>query len=116
MRKHLDYKVISELAKQIANRDFRVTVTQHVADNVSDKHWIITVGETTWQRHLVVSDFEERDNNPLIDVLKPVQSGRMITDVNPHDIDFVLLDFKGFLASGYLGIKETLTTTVQKAA
>jgi hypothetical protein len=34
MRKHLDYKVISELAKQIANRDFRVTVTQHVADNV----------------------------------------------------------------------------------
>ena len=116
MRTHLDYNVVSIIAARIANCDFRVTITQHVAHSDAHKMWIITVGETTWQRHLVVTEFVKGDTRPRLDVLKQIQSGQMIIDVNPHDIDFILPDFEAFIDSGYAGVKKTLATTVAKAA
>ena len=78
--------LVQAIARMIAWRDFRVTVSSYVTR--SDAPWIITVGEQDWQRHLVVEGvgFEGDTLHATFAILAKEESERTGYDIGVRNV------------------------------
>ncbi|MBP9856103.1 MAG: hypothetical protein KBC48_02245 [Candidatus Pacebacteria bacterium] len=78
------FSLVAMIAETIGHCDFRVTVQRYMLGN--DYPWIITVGEGTWQRHLVVESIAPDGKNATFAVLSHTQSDKFGYDINTLDV------------------------------
>lgn len=77
--------LVTQIADQIAACDFRVTMSRYVTRPGSP--WIITVGETGWQRHLVVEEVNPLGTDANLAVLTRGQSSNFGYKINDKSIE-----------------------------
>ncbi len=101
---NIDANKVVEIAQKIGSCDFRVTISNYVIGG--NRPWVITVGETTWQRHLVVAQIDETGNAVLL-VLSPEQSSNFGYDIDTTDVERSTT-LEELIAGEYSGVKEAL--------
>jgi hypothetical protein len=101
---------VSEVAETIGNCDFRTTMSRYTTGY--DSPWVITVGESSWHRHLVV--LETFDGGAKLGLLTKEQSERRITDIDTSAIERTLT-LKELTANSYTGVKKLLTAELAVA-
>ena len=101
----LDGKMIELIAKAIAQCDFRVTISKYMGPQ--NWPWIITVGESYWQRHLAVIEISEDCCDAALDVLKSEQSGNSGYNISWSDVER-RISLSDLIADKYRGVKSIL--------
>lgn len=96
--------LVVEVARAIGSCDFRTTVSRYVLGN---NPWVITVGELTWQRHLVVEQINEDGTDATLKILTPVQSDKFGYDINTEDAERTV-NLRELIADRYAGVVLTL--------
>ena len=91
----------------IANCEFRVTIQRYITGN--NRPWVITVGETFWQRHIVIETAEEDGSDATLAILMPEQSENFGYELGTGDqnIDQHIL-LKDLIAKGFTSVKAAL--------
>lgn len=101
---------ILAVASAIGNCDFRVTISRYVNGLV--RPWVITVGESGWQRHLVVEKIDEDGNDATFAILSPDQSDKFGYDINTKDAVARIM-LSDLIRKGYTGVKKFLQPKMQ---
>jgi hypothetical protein len=68
---------------------------------------VITVGESSWQRHLVVEDVTSDGGNAVLNLLSHDQSFRPVIDLQLKHVE-LRLTLAGLVSGGFLGVKSIL--------
>lgn len=111
LNSHADTAAVALIARAIGNCDFRVKASK---DGKSpDSPWIITVGESTWQRHILVKELLG-DADATLTLLGTTQSIVTPADADVTDIanDIQLSEL---IAGRYIGVKSALKPALQAA-
>lgn len=97
------------IAQAIGRCDFRTTISMYTASR--NNPWVITVGESGWQRHLVVeSDGDGDIMNATLAVLHTSESDQYGYDIRTGEIQkrIQLGKLVGNLGNKYIGVKKVL--------
>lgn len=100
-------ETVTAIASAIANCDFRVTIQRYITGQ--GRPWIITVGETWWQRHIVVEVAEEDGSDATLAILSPEQSENFGYEIGAGsgNIDRHVT-LKELIAKGFTSVKAVL--------
>lgn len=100
-------EIVIAIAETIARCDFRVTVSCYVTRPGSP--WVITVGESRWQRHVVVKSVTVglEHGDVVLAILEQTESNKFGYDVRTDRVEreITLLDLT---ADNYLSVKQAL--------
>jgi hypothetical protein len=97
-----------EIAQKIRDFDFRTSVSRD-SSCPNTGPWVITIGEITWHRHLVVREVTDNGKDARLDILAPRQSEQSI-DIKDVDRTITL---QALLSPGTKdGIRVLLARTV----
>ncbi len=99
------YHLAAIVAGQIAQQDFRVTLSEYISRKGSP--WVITVGESYWQRHLVIETVIHGGNDATLAILANEQSVLRTLDIDTTKVDR-RVSLKELLAGRYSGIRQAL--------
>ena len=105
-------ETVTTVAYAIACCDFRVTIQRYVTSQ--GRPWIITVGEVSWQRHIVVESVAADGSDAVLAILMPEQSENFGYDISTRNIDR-RTSLKELIASAYTGVKSALYVQRQAA-
>ena len=100
-------EVIISIAEVIARCDFRTTVFRCITN--SDSPWIITVGESSWQRHLIVEETSIgiSGSDATMAILSVDESNKFGYDINVNNIEKRIC-LSELVAEGYVGVWKSL--------
>ncbi len=99
----------AKVAAMIANCDFRTAISKYTTGDKGQ--WVITVGESSWQRHMIVK--ETKRHSATLAILSADQSSRSVIDLDTSKVEQEI-SLKDLIASGYTGVKDFLN--MKKAA
>jgi hypothetical protein len=102
---HPNANMVELIAKAIARCDFRTTISKYVSSD--DWSWVITVGESNWQRHLAVVEISPDSCDAVLNILKPEQSTKFGYDLNTNDVESSI-KLSDLIAGSYVGVKNLL--------
>jgi hypothetical protein len=105
-------ETVTTVAYAIACCDFRVTIQRYVTSQ--GRPWIITVGEVSWQRHIVVESVAADGSDAVLAILTPEQSQHFGYDISTRNIDR-RTSLKELIAAAYTGVKSALYPERQAA-
>lgn len=97
--------LVAKIGTAIATCDFRVTVSRYI--NGKGRPWVITVGESSWQRHLVVEEVNEDGSDAELAILTKDQSTRSGYDIDCRSVEH-RVSLKDLVAASYMSVKDIL--------
>lgn len=101
----VDPDSVIAVATIIGRCDFRVTVSRYIPREKSP--WVITVGESVWQRHLVVDQIDEDGTDATLRILAPAQSEKFGYNIDIQDVER-RITLRELIANTYTSVKEAL--------
>lgn len=102
---NIDPNLVVTVAEIIANLDFRTAVLRHA--NRQDSPWLISVGESSWQRRLVVEQVNESATEATFAILTPTQSYKSVWDIDTRDVER-RITLSELLTKDFVGVKQVL--------
>lgn len=96
-----------QIARVIGQCDFRTTVSRYTT--IPDAPWIITVGESGWRRHLIVTETSNGICGPDAElaVLATSESDKFGYDIRTDRVDRAIR-LSSLISGGYVGVKKVL--------
>lgn len=112
---YVSFNEVVLVAKKIAKCGFRATIQIYITgtSRPMDRPWIITVGESEWQRHIVVERVID-DDEAMLAVLGPDQSAKFGYDININDV-VMRIKLTDLVRDNYVGVKNFLQPQAQMA-
>lgn len=97
-------ETVTFVARAIADCDFDVTIQQFMWNNYP---WIVTVGERTWQRHIVVEAVTDDGSDATLAILSVEESQHFGRGINLSKVD-CRISLKELLSDKYVSVKSAL--------
>lgn len=114
---YINPETVIAIAKTIGECDFRTLVSKYTTSDSDHSPWVITVGESTWQRHLVVENLGERGGimDATLALLTTSESERFGYQIRTNNVQR-RISLKELVSGRYLGVKRVLypSNRVQK--
>jgi hypothetical protein len=106
-KNNIGAEVVTMIAWAIGRCDFRTTISRYTTSD--NQPWVITVGESNWQRHLIVKDavINEKGLSATLGVLSTNESDKFGYDVNTNNVVRVI-ELKQLVSENYIGVKKIL--------
>lgn len=104
-KKVFSAEVVEKVAKKISSCDFAVSMSRYVTGD--SWPWVITVGEFSWHRHLVVLEIMGEGDDAKLALLTVDQSDNVLNslDVSKVERTFTLREL---IANSYTGVTRML--------
>lgn len=102
-------ETIITIAQIIGRCDFRTTVSRYTTS--TNTPWVITVGESSWQRHLLVESASVGEGpfraNATLAILAQSESGKFGYDIDTRKIE-KRIELSELVADHYISVKKAL--------
>lgn len=108
-----DCRRVAEAAVTISRLDFQVTISRYV-NAQKNSYWVITVGESRWQRHLVVKEIGKDNSAIKLGVLKERQRPEIGYQIDINDLNGTVT-LEELTMDGYEGVRLWLKPAAQEA-
>lgn len=114
MKTQIPAEIIVVIAQVIGRCDFRTTVSLYTT--ATNSPWIITVGESSWQRHLIVERVEITPEgvNADLGILPSTESSKFGYDIRTNHVDR-RIKLSELIANRYIGVKKVLFPTFNQS-
>jgi hypothetical protein len=104
MEKSFSINALMRVVQGIAHCDFRTAISRYAT---GDGPWIITVGETGWQRHLVVDAIVNHGQDAYLALLKSTENDKSPAHIDHTQVEKTFM-LSNLVADRYTGIKQML--------
>jgi hypothetical protein len=99
----VSYSEMQWVAQNIADCDFRVTAMQYQTSD--DSPWILSVGETSWRRHLIIESVGNAE--AVLSLLPETQTFDDAYGVSSRSAEFTVT-LSELIRDKYVGVKRVL--------